>query len=83
MTVVQAGVRLLGLDPVAAIGIIAGVAGDIEAIAQRMVASLVRTQTASSESWPLLVSHLPATSAPLVDHYGESHVLRHGTLFAS
>lgn len=83
MTVVQAGVRLLGLDPVAVTGIVAEMAGDIEAIAQRMAADLATPQTGSTDGWPPLLARLPASGAPLVDHYGESHVLRHGTLFAS
>lgn len=69
-SVCQAGVRLLGLDPVAVAAAVASLGPQIDSIADEACRSL---------RWEAL----PALSAPLADFFAEARRQREGTLFAS
>jgi urease accessory protein len=68
----SAAVRLLGLDPFQAWGIVAALMPEVDAMAE---------QSASTASQPL--DRLPSCSAPLLDIGGEHHAASEVRLFAS
>jgi urease accessory protein len=77
--VVQGAVRLLGLDPVAATGLLAGRADHMEALASKAAA---RSATVL-EDWPASLAELPATAGAMLDHLLECQAARPDRLFAS
>jgi urease accessory protein len=69
----SAAVRLLGLDPLAVHGLLAGLAGDIAATARAAAAA------AAGADWP----SLPAACSPGLDLLAEQHAREEVALFAS
>ncbi|MEV0161825.1 urease accessory protein UreF [Nonomuraea fuscirosea] len=71
-----ATVRLLGLDPFEAAGVLAGLAGEVDQVAGRAAGAARRVRAEG-------VAVLPAVSAPLLDIAAERHAVRRVRLFAS
>ena len=68
----SAAVRLLGLDPAGVVKVLAGMAGEVDSIAD---------EAARTADKPL--SRVPSPSAPILELLGEAHFERKGRLFAS
>ncbi|MFJ8905756.1 urease accessory protein UreF [Streptomyces sp. NPDC102351] len=71
-----ATVRLLGLDPFDATGVLARLAPEADEVAAAAVAAARRVAHEGTDA-------LPAASAPLLEVYAEAHAARSGRLFAS
>ncbi|MEU1078740.1 urease accessory UreF family protein [Streptomyces sp. NPDC005908] len=71
-----ATVRLLGLDPLDATGVLTRLAPEADQVAAAAVAAARRVLDEGTDA-------LPAASAPLLEVYAEAHAGRSGRLFAS